>query len=170
MGFGVIGRGWLPRYLLAGTYDQDWLDNTFPFLPADFDPAYFQCSPVDQQMPYPKGGESVGLVNLTPEGNTVFQLPSKEIMVTYFLKNGKETNVAANLDTLVIEPDRGIFTLTWRASLPLKKNMFEVEFALISESAVDRENILHNDDVSFPLFDTDGEDDSGKVSEIREEA
>ena len=142
MGFGVIGRGWLPRYPLAGTYDQDWLDNTFPFLPADFDPAYFQCSPVDQQMPYPKGGERVGLVNLTPEGKTVFELPSKEIMVTYFLKNGKEKDVAAKLDTLVIEPDKGIFTLTWRASLSLKKNMFEVAFALISEGAADREKIL----------------------------
>nr|WP_319490549.1 DUF2169 domain-containing protein [uncultured Desulfobacter sp.] len=168
MGFGVVGRGWLPRYPLAGTYDQAWLDNAFPFLPADFDSAYFQCAPADQQMPYPKGGESVGLLNLTPEGKTVFQLPSKEITVTYFLKNGEEKDVAANLDTLVIEPDRGIFTLTWRASLPLKKNMFEVEFALVAESAADRETIFQKKNVSFPLFDTEDEDFSHKVPEVRE--
>ncbi len=168
MGFGVVGRGWLPRYPLAGTYDQEWLDNTFPFLPADFDSAYFQCAPTDQQMPYPKGGEIVGLVNLTPEGKTVFQLPSKQITVTYFLKNGEEKDVAASLDTLVIEPDQGIFTLTWRASLPLKKNMFEVEFALVAESAADRAQILQNENVSFPLFDKDDQDVSQKVPEVQE--
>ncbi len=34
--------------------------------------------------------------------------------------------VQAVADTLVLEPDDGRFMITWRASLPLKKNMFEV--------------------------------------------
>ena len=29
MAFGPIGRGWVPRYTLAGTYDQQWLDEVF---------------------------------------------------------------------------------------------------------------------------------------------
>ena len=50
MAFGPIGRGWPSRIGHAGTYDQDWIDNVFPFLPADFDSRYFQCAPQDQQI------------------------------------------------------------------------------------------------------------------------
>ena len=42
MAFGPIGRGWPSRIGYAGTYDQNWIDNVFPFLPADFDSRYFQ--------------------------------------------------------------------------------------------------------------------------------
>ena len=34
MSFGVIGRNFKSRFPLAGTYDQNWMDNVFPFLPA----------------------------------------------------------------------------------------------------------------------------------------
>ena len=37
MSFGPIFRAWQPRLKYAGTYDDKWLENTFPFLPADFD-------------------------------------------------------------------------------------------------------------------------------------
>ena len=53
MAFGPIGRGWPSRIRHAGTYDQDWIDNVFPFLPADFDTRYFQCAPEDQQVGAP---------------------------------------------------------------------------------------------------------------------
>ena len=33
-------------------------------------------------------------------------------------------------DTLVLEPDLNRFTITWRAHIPLKKNMFEVSQVL----------------------------------------
>ncbi len=36
-GFGCITRSWLPRLLLAGTYDQEWLETRHPDLPDDFD-------------------------------------------------------------------------------------------------------------------------------------
>jgi hypothetical protein len=126
MAFGPIGRGWASRLKHAGTYDQDWIDNTFPFLPADFNEAYYQAAPEDQQIPYPKGGEEVVLVNLTPEGRTAFNLPSIEVPVVFFRNKGENHETLAVLDTVVIEPDKGIFTLTWRASLPLKKNIFEI--------------------------------------------
>src|SRR5579883_3232186 len=55
MAFGPIGRSWEPRYKLAGTYDQKWLDDVCPFLPADFKDEYYQCAPEDQQLAYLKG-------------------------------------------------------------------------------------------------------------------
>lgn len=126
MAFGPVGRGWEQRIKYGGTYDQDWIDNTFPFLPADFNDAYYQPAPLDQQIAFPYGGEEVVLVNLTPEGRTIFKLPQIEVPVVFFRKKGERNETQAVLDTIVIEPDKGVFSLTWRASLPLKKNMFEI--------------------------------------------
>src|SRR5690606_19953794 len=49
MSFGCMGRGWPERVQYAGTYDQNWIDNIFPFLPDDFDLRYYQAAPQDQQ-------------------------------------------------------------------------------------------------------------------------
>ena len=126
MSFGVIGRNWLPRYPFAGTYDQNWIDNIFPFLPADFDNQYFQAAPLDQQLPYLIGGEDVALGNLAPLSTIRFKLPKVDMPIVFFYKKGGKFETSGVIDTLVIEPDQGIFTLCWRASLPLKKNMFEI--------------------------------------------
>lgn len=126
MAFGPIGRVWQPRAPLAGTYDQNWIDNIFPFLPPDFNDAYFQSAPPDQQMPYPRGGEKIVLQNLTPEGRTIFTLPDTTMPVTFYLKNYDEQETQAVVDTIVIEPDKNRFMLTWRTALPLRRNIFEV--------------------------------------------
>ena len=39
----------------------------------------------------------------------------------------------AQMDTLVLEPDKNLFTMTWRACLPLKKNMFEIPQVLVGK-------------------------------------
>jgi hypothetical protein len=131
MSFGTVGRGWEPRYRFAGTYDQNWIDNVFPFLPADFNDAYFQCAPADQQTGYPAGGETVELINLTPQGRTVFQLPEMEVPVVFFRRKGERHETRAVADTLVLEPDLKRLMITWRASLSLRKNMFEIPQVLV---------------------------------------
>jgi hypothetical protein len=113
MAFGPIGRAWNPRPQFAGTYDQNWVDNVFPFLPADFDERHYQSAPPDQQIVHLKGGEEVVLTNLTPQERCMFKLP-------------KVKDVNATADTLSIEPDLNRFTIVWRCHLPLRKNMFEV--------------------------------------------
>lgn len=127
MAFGPIGRGWEPRLKYGGTYDENWFKNVRPFLPADFDERFLQAAPEDQQIDYPKGGEEVELRNLTPEGRTAFKLPAVQLPVTFYSKAGDETEQSANLDTIVFEPDLRRFSLTWRAALPLKRNMHEIE-------------------------------------------
>lgn len=133
MSLGPLGRGWEPRLRFAGTYDQNWLDNVFPFLPADFDEAYYQAAPPDQQMPYPAGGEEVVLVNLTPAGRVQFQLPRVEVPVVFFRKRGDNHETRGVIDTLVLEPDQARFTMIWRATLPLRKNMFEIAEVLVGK-------------------------------------
>lgn len=133
MAFGPIGRAWQPRPQYAGTYDQKWLDEVFPFLPSDFKENYYQAAPEDQQMPYPKGGEEVVLTNLTSEGGTIFQLPNVAVPVSFFLKNLKENPSRGAVDSVVMEPDCGRFTILWRCSHLLRRNIFEVVQAVIGE-------------------------------------
>jgi hypothetical protein len=133
MAFGAIGRAWLPRVKFTGTYDQNWIDNIFPFLPPDFDEHYFQAAPPDQQMDYPRGGEEVILKNLTPEGLCTFRLPSLDMPVVFYPKRGENIETNAVIDTILIEPDLQRFTMTWRSHIPLRKNMFEVEQILVGE-------------------------------------
>ncbi len=124
--FGPIGRGWRSRAKYAGTYDQDWIDNVFPFLPADFDERYFQSAPEDQQLDKFTGGEEVVLLNLTSGGRSAFKLPSIDVPVTFYLRNHENQGLQAANDTLIIEPDHRRVVMLWRVALPLKKNMFEV--------------------------------------------
>jgi hypothetical protein len=134
MAFGPQGRGWSGRLRHAGTYDQDWLDNVFPFLPADFNNLYYQAAPEDQQTAYLRGGEEVVLANLTQEGNTSFRIPAFDMPVFFFgAKGAVRHEEAARLDTLAMYPDAGFFTLTWRASLALRRNIFEVPQVLVGK-------------------------------------
>ena len=135
MSFGPVGRSWEPRSKYAGTYDKNWLDNVFPFLPADFNEAYYQAAPLDQQTDHLRGGEEVTLANLTPEGRTTFKLPAIEMPVHFFLKNGGRVDAKGRIDTLLLAPDAGWFSLTWRVTQPLKKNMFEISEVLVGSTS-----------------------------------
>jgi hypothetical protein len=131
MSFGSIGRHWQARVPYAGTYDQNWLDNVFPFLPTDFDEQYYQSAPADQQLLTPLGEQLITLTNLTPDGLRTFVLPHLEAPVSVFPKTGEREDLKAFVDTVVIEPDDERVTMTWRVARPLKKNMFEIAQVLV---------------------------------------
>lgn len=131
MAFGPVGRGWEPRAAYAGTYDEKWLQEGFPFLPADFDQRYYQAAPEDQQIGYLRGGEEVELVNLTPDGHRRFRLPQQSVPVEFSRVDGTSDTVDAVLDTLLLEPDKNRFMLCWRASVPLRKNLFEIPAGIV---------------------------------------
>jgi hypothetical protein len=138
MSFGPVGRAWQPRAALAGTYDQRWLDHDFPLLPADFDERYYQSAPPDQQTPFPQGGEMVELSNLTPQGTTSFPLPRVQVCAVFSTRDAGEQELPAVIDTIYLEPDFGRFTMCWRTSLPLRRDLFEIHetrlFAKVGES------------------------------------
>jgi hypothetical protein len=135
MSFGAIGRHWEARALLAGTYDDAWLKDHFPFLPPDFDEQYYQSAPLDQQVPHPQGGEEIVLVNLTPEGRMPFTLPVFDAPIHFFLKKGGREDGRLILDTITLEPDQRRLSLTWRATRLLKKNMFELSQVLVGRKS-----------------------------------
>ena len=129
MSFGPMGRSWPPRISYAGTYDDAWFENHFPFLPPDFDERYYQSAPEDQQLDQIHGDE-VELRNLTPEGHCKFRLPKIKVPVEFVRRDFDSTEQWAELDTLLIESDKRQFSLVWRSSIPLRQNMFEMNMAI----------------------------------------
>jgi hypothetical protein len=133
MAFGPVGRAWQPRPKFAGTYDQKWLDEQAPFWPDDFDYRYFQAAPEDQQIPFPSGGEEVVLTNLTPEGITRFRLPKIKMPVVVIPASSNEHPLSTIIDTVVIEPDKKRFMLAWRATMPMRRCVFDIGQTIVGE-------------------------------------
>lgn len=126
--FSAIARHWQPRPSYAGTYDQAWQENVFPFLPEDFDDKFNQCAPADQQMAYPKGGENVILRNMMAGRSDVrFTLPRLDTTRVRVLRRDYTTaEPSAPPDTLYFELDQQRFSVVWRASVPLRRDVQEL--------------------------------------------
>jgi hypothetical protein len=132
MSFGSIGRGWEPRSKYAGTYDDAWRRDQFPLLPIDFNDQYYQAAPLDQQVRLAEGGE-IRLINLTPEGQISFALPVFDAPIHFFPKKGPREDGSLILDTILLEPDEQRFALTWRATRPIKRNVFELSQVMVGQ-------------------------------------
>ena len=63
-------------------------------------------------------------------------------------------------------PDEKRFTVTCRASIPLKRNMLEMELVVVGQDPNDKYKIMSDQQPTFPLMANDSDDD--EVS--REEA
>jgi hypothetical protein len=129
----AIARNWLPRRIYAGTYDERWRRDDFPFLPSDFDERYFQCAPIDQQIQYPQGGEEVILKNIMKEREEVrFRLPRLDNLPVKILTSNYEVHTPpVVVDTLYFEPDKASFSVVWRTSLLAKHKIQDVRTVAI---------------------------------------
>ncbi len=131
VGFGPIARSWEPRRGYAGTYDQQWIDTHAPNWPSDFDLRFFQAAPPDLALsPRLEGGEHVGLTGVCPDGDLQFVLPRHRVLLKSYFKR-RTMRRLMTLDALLIEPDEGTFTLTWRAAVVLPDGMFEHEHSIV---------------------------------------
>lgn len=114
VGFGPVAPFWQPRARLAGTYDERWRRDRAPLLPTDFDPAYFNVAPVDQQLPSFQPGEEVRLDGMTTGGKERFRLPDLAVPVTVATGDAL-LETRTRVDTIVIEPRERRFSLVARA-------------------------------------------------------
>jgi hypothetical protein len=131
MAFGPLGRSWRPRRDFAGTYDDKWLESRMPFLPDDFDSRYFQAAAPDQQIPFPRGGEHIELVNLSPDGRISTTLPVLQIKVTFERRGRRFAQKLAPLDTLLFLPQQRRMCMTFRCHLATERDMFEVQNIIV---------------------------------------
>ena len=145
-GFGVISRSWQPRLGLAGTYDESWLEQGWPDFPDDFDFAYWNGAHPDMLIPYLDGNEIIELTNLTPPGvysnlqNTQgdhvvrFTLPGHGPKLRALFESGKKTTVDFNIDTLIIDTEKGKIALVYRAIIPEELEVRVLEMELESNA------------------------------------
>ncbi|MGK5042052.1 DUF2169 family type VI secretion system accessory protein [Janthinobacterium sp. GB1R12] len=131
-GLAVIGRGWLPRRALAGSIavKDQWNADDIPTLPEDFDFAYWNSTPPDQQCTHLAGLEQFTLTNLCrhdhrsaridPRGNTVlrFALPRQVLCLLLADKNDQLLVWRLAIDTVLVDPEAGTVELVWRAIVP----------------------------------------------------
>jgi len=117
-GFGPIDPAWMPRRALAGTYDDRWAKSKAPLLPDDYDPAYALSSPVDQRLAKPLvGGERVELINLTPQGRLMFEVPRISLEFRSAFSRRREPHLTPLISTLLIEPDDRRVAVVWQSTL-----------------------------------------------------
>jgi hypothetical protein len=124
--FAPVSAHWEPRQSYAGTYDAAWQATRAPYVPADFDPRFFQLAPPGLVAPdYLRGGEAVEVRGATPNGLLRFRIPEVRVTVTYTLDSGSQPRPAP-LDTVLIEPDAGRVVLVWRSALACDKKALRV--------------------------------------------
>lgn len=127
-GFGVIGRAWLPRRELVGKVETkaEWGPDEVPALPKEFDFAYWNGAPQDQQCAHLAGGERLTLTNLCApdapfaradsEHNTVlsFALPQQSLFLLAVNAAGAVAALPLAIDTVLIDTEAGQLELSWR--------------------------------------------------------
>jgi len=133
-GFGPIGPHWQPRVGFAGTYDDAWMRERQPLLPADFDDRFFQCAPEDQQSPsFLRGGEPAVLYRLTPGGELRFSLPRVVLgFDTRFLDGSREIRHERRLHTVIIDTDVPRVSLVWHTALPCHLMVNKLERTIVT--------------------------------------
>ncbi|WP_413111685.1 DUF2169 domain-containing protein [Thaumasiovibrio sp. DFM-14] len=91
-GFGVLPIFFDARSRFAGTFDQAWQDWRRPLLPEDFNPAFYQSAPNDQQCNgFLQGGERIAVSGFSHEGILEFELPKQAYQATAYIDKSPQT-------------------------------------------------------------------------------
>lgn len=117
-GFGAVSRTAPHRRKFAGTYDDEWLENRHPYIPSDFDFAYWNYAPLDQQIEFPENEMHIQLKNMTQEGDWQMSLPAHRAFVLMRMEEGMVVPVMLDIDTLIIEPENNQIFVTYRGLIP----------------------------------------------------
>lgn len=133
--FGPISRAHPDRRGLAGTYDEEWVGDAFPFLPDDFDERYYQCTLPDQWIDNPVGGEEIKLQHLVEDGPPLvtMTLPNLALPCVFIRTKGEDVSVDMVVDTVEIEPELRKISVVSRCALPLHRDIFELSEAIIGK-------------------------------------
>jgi hypothetical protein len=104
-----------------------------PLVPLDFDDRYYQCAPVEQQVPgHLRGGEPVELYNLTPDGALRFSLP--RVYLAFSTRIGRQVvGHRAKLHTVILEPDGPRVMMVWHTSLMCHGHDHELELTRVTQ-------------------------------------
>jgi hypothetical protein len=133
VGFGFVSRAWSPRTALAGTYDATWRADRAPLLPLDFDDRYYLGAPSGLSVPKLEGGEPLSVRGVVPGAGTLELLVPRRAIEVRIETGAVVTPHRSRLDTVVIEPELQRVLLTYRASVPVRRRMLDIDRVRVSE-------------------------------------
>ncbi|MFO0761391.1 MAG: DUF2169 domain-containing protein [Byssovorax sp.] len=122
IGFGPIASSWPSRRTKLGRHagswpDRDWAERP---VPDDIDRSFFNVAPRDQQGDAIRPNERLVLESLHPQhSRLVTSLPSIHPRAIVERPGAAPSELALTADTLWIDTDRGICTVTWRGQVLL---------------------------------------------------
>jgi len=123
-GFGPLAPAWPERVAKLRRYAASWRHEAWAEqpLPEDIDAAYFNAAPPDQQLDQLRGSERIVLEHLHPDHPHLVTTLEVVLPQAVVHRNGEAAQeVRLRCDTLVIDADRGLCTLTWRGVVPLRQ-------------------------------------------------
>lgn len=124
-GFGPMAPRWAPRRDVMPEAGAAWIDAD-PGAPLAWKessrPTFFQCAPVDQRLARPiRPDERILLEGLSPtHRRLVTNLPGVTVAAVATLPGGEQRPIELQADTLWIDTERRIATVSHRASLPAR--------------------------------------------------
>jgi len=129
------------RLAKLGTFDQAWLDERWPYYPADLDTGYFNAAPPALQLDALRGDEQL-IFN-----GAGSQLPGLRLRALLQDDGGTE-ELQLTLDTLELDVESGLYSLTWRGFADLGEHTV---LYLASESLADDPQTLEHHDKELQL-------------------
>lgn len=117
-GLAAVARAWQPRLAAAGTFDAAWRRDRFPLLPSDFSFEHFQIAPHDQRFVGLEPHTIIAAINMSRGGLLRAEVPPPPPSIQFHFAD-RLVEQFAQLDTIVLEPERGLLTASWRTRVPL---------------------------------------------------
>ncbi len=112
----AIGPTFQPRRKFAGTYDDKWLQSTFPGRPADYCEKHENAAPPDQIFANPLAGGEVVVLDGVGRGSGIrFVVPRVYVAIDAIIGNNTH-RVRPHLDTVLVDASARLVELTWRGT------------------------------------------------------
>lgn len=122
VGFGFTSPNWVPRAARAGTFDESWARWRRPLLPRDFDLRHYSAASSGLRADgYLRGDETVELLHIGPAERLTFRLPGlPPPTLRIHVARGSDATPPLRLDTVIVDTDRSLVSLLWRARICLE--------------------------------------------------
>ncbi len=131
-GLGPIPSAWPIRQKKRGSLSWAAANTLLDVdVPDDFDDAYFQTAPADQQVSELLGGDLIAIVNMHPELGTVrCTLPTARGVALAQTRSGDRIPLALRIDTVHIQPDVMRAEIVYRgAAVVSEDQLFQMRLA-----------------------------------------
>lgn len=153
---GPVARHWPARHALSGSWDEAWRQTRAPCLPVDFNPAFWQSAPPDQQLPRPLAPgtmfEAGGITGTGPaDAPSRFPLAAPELSCAARIA-GIWQSAQPQLQTIHIDMTVMLLGMTWLAVWPVTSPDADVAIGLttLGLSGADGFRVRADDAHLFP--------------------